>query len=745
MAKSTKKPLVVRLIRWLFWLPIPVLWCLAGHLGWLDFFENKTIDWRFHSRGELDAPVKIVYVDIDTEAIQQYHWQWNNARFAQLLDALFDQGHVKAVGIDLVLSENSLPDFGREELMAGRVELGKAVRRHKNVVLAANYVPGPGLLQEVRQFPFVFDGFSDPQKNDLPELPAFPIIGADKNGPWGFPGIIDTYLRETRSAPFFADTPIGTFYPFSLRLALLHWDLGEEAIKRFPDRMEVRRPDGSLVTSIPLVRGQLVEVNWFSHWISPKNPRCSVANIGDYLTQLQSDDPGKQARGREFFAQFQDAIVLIGPVDLLLQDLNKTSFDDLPVPQVGFHGNMLKTLVTSRYLSHLTPRTEDCITVLLAVLICLLATAGGSSSARYKIFAVLLMVAFVVAAFFLFSHYHLILPITAPLGGAFTMSFAAIAWQLTYEEKQKSRIKHLFGAYVSPALVNRMVEQGDDPKLGGAEMEITSFFSDIQDFSSFAELLSPPQLVELMNEYLTVCTDTITEQGGTLDKYVGDAVVAMFGAPLALPDHTYRACVASQLIQLRLAELRGKWSEEGDKWPQLVTQMHTRIGMNSGMCVVGNMGSLTRFNYTMMGDNVNLAARLEGAAKNYGVGTLVTEMTKQAAEKHGDRCVFRFLDKILVKGRTRPVAIFELVGLRDKLPRATLDCVDVFNAGIEHYLKQEWTVAANHFAKSATLEPARPSAVTGNDASTVFLKRCAAMMQTPPGKDWDGVFVLKTK
>jgi adenylate cyclase len=303
----------------------------------------------------------------------------------------------------------------------------------------------------------------------------------------------------------------------------------------------------------------------------------------------------------------------------------------------------------------------------------------------------------------------------------------------------------MFGAYLSPELVNRMVESGDDPKLGGAEMEITSFFSDIQDFSAFAELLTPQQLVELMNEYLTACTDTITEQGGTLDKYVGDAVVAMFGAPVALPDHAYRACVASQLIQLRLAELRGKWSDEGTKWPQPVTQMHTRIGMSSGLAVVGNMGSLTRFNYTMMGDNVNLAARLEGAAKNYGVGTLVTEMTKHAAEKHGDRCAFRFLDKLVVKGRSRAVAIYELVGLKDKLPRLTLDCIEIFNSGIEYYLRQDWTSAADCFARSATLEPARPSAVIGLDASTVFLKRCAAMKLNPPGKDWDGVFVLKTK
>jgi adenylate cyclase len=409
------------------------------------------------------------------------------------------------------------------------------------------------------------------------------------------------------------------------------------------------------------------------------------------------------------------------------------------------HGNLLKTIVTGRFISRLPSWADDSLVLLLALGVCALGVAGGPRSVRKKIIAGLLLAGYVAVAFIFFSQRQLIVPLAAPLGAAFTTSFAAIAWQLIYEEKQKNRIKGMFGAYLSPELVNRMVDSGEDPKLGGAEVEITAFFSDIQDFSAFAELLTPPQLVELMNEYLTACTETITEQGGTLDKYIGDAVVAMFGAPVALPDHAYRACVASQLIQLRLSELRGKWSEEVGKWPPLVTQMHTRIGLNSGAVVVGNMGSQTRFNYTMMGDDVNLAARLEGAAKNYGVGTLVSEMTKNAAEKHGDRCAFRFLDKIVVKGRSRPVAIYELVGLKDKLSRSVLDCTEIFNAGIEYYLRQDWISAADCFARSATLEPARPSAVGGVDASTVFLKRCAAMKHEPPGRDWDGVFVLKTK
>ena len=744
MAK-TKKPL---LLRWLFLLPIPVLWCVASHFELLNFLENKLIDWRFRARGELNAPIKVAYIDVDAKSITDLgNMPWDRAYYVQVCEALIRVAGVRAIGVDFVFSEKGQPQLAdAARLMEGNRRFASFLFHGPPVVLGAGYAASTdrdinGHLYE-RGLPRVIN---PPAEALPPELPEFRY---GKGVVWNPPlvGLIDTIDGASQFVPMFARVGQRTYYHMAVELARLYWKLPPGAVTVRPNSLEFTASDGLLLARIPLVNQQDLEVNWFSAWMSPeRNLHASFSDALVFAAMLGSDKDGEKAKAEAFFTQFKDAVILIGPVDPLLQDLASTPFDSIPVPRVGVHGNVLKTIVTGHRLSHLPNRSDDAITMLLALVICALATAGGARSARFKVFALLLMVAFVGTAFFLFSQYHLILPLTAPICASFTTSFAAIAWQLLYEEKQKSRIKVMFGAYVSPELVNRMVESGDDPRLGGAEMEITSYFSDIQDFSAFAELLTPQQLVELMNEYLTACTDIITEQGGTLDKYVGDAVVAMFGAPLALPDHAYRACVASQLIQLGLAELRGKWSEEGTKWPSLVTQMHTRIGMNSGLAVVGNMGSLTRFNYTMMGDNVNLAARLEGAAKNYGVGTLVTEMTKNAAEKFGDRCAFRFLDKLVVKGRSRPVSIFELAGLKDKLSSSALDCTEIFNRGIEYYLRQDWTSAADCFARSMTLEPARPSAAMGMDASTVFLKRCAAMKLNPPGKDWDGVFVLKTK
>jgi adenylate cyclase len=248
-----------------------------------------------------------------------------------------------------------------------------------------------------------------------------------------------------------------------------------------------------------------------------------------------------------------------------------------------------------------------------------------------------------------------------------------------------------------------------------------------------------------MNEYLTACTDIVTAQGGTLDKYIGDAVVAMFGAPVEFADHAYRACVASQLVRQRLDELRRKWTSAGSKWPATVGHMHTRIGLNSGAAVVGNMGSLTRFNYTMMGDTVNLAARLETAARSYGAGTLVTDATKNAAELAGDRCVFRFLDRIVVKGRSQPVPIFEILGLKESLPASLRECAQHFAEGMERYLRQDWDGATAAFERAAKLEPRQPDEFTEINPSLLYVQRCQLMKVNPPEEAWDGVFVMMTK
>ena len=286
-------------------------------------------------------------------------------------------------------------------------------------------------------------------------------------------------------------------------------------------------------------------------------------------------------------------------------------------------------------------------------------------------------------------------------------------------------------------------------KLGGVEEEITAYFSDIQAFSAFSEKLTPPQLVELMNEYFTACTDIVQAEGGSLDKYIGDAVVAMYGAPLALPDHGFRACVAALRVHARIAELRAKWRHETEKqWPDIVLNLQTRIGLNSGRAVVGNMGSNTRFNYTMMGDNVNLAARMESGAKSWGVYTMCSESTKLACEKHGgDRVVFRALGRIQVMGRVQAVPFFELAGLKESIASATRECVGIFGQGLGKYYARDWDAATALFRQSAALEPNQPGQKAGvkTNPSLVFLGLTARLQAEPPSASWNGVHVMTEK
>ena len=239
------------------------------------------------------------------------------------------------------------------------------------------------------------------------------------------------------------------------------------------------------------------------------------------------------------------------------------------------------------------------------------------------------------------------MPIIAPLAGIFLTYGSNVIFQFLHEQKDKKFLKETFSTYISPDLIDKMYEEKQAPKLGGVQDYHTAFFSDIQNFSTFSEELEPEKMVRLMNEYLTIMTDVLLEHEGTLDKYIGDAIVAFYGAPAPVQDQEKKACSTALVMRDRLDQLRNKWKDEND-WPEIVYSMQHRIGLNSGEMVTGNMGSEMRMNYTMMGDTVNLAARLEPAAKQYGIYILVGENIYKASN---DEYVFRFLDFLSVKGK----------------------------------------------------------------------------------------------
>ena len=307
-------------------------------------------------------------------------------------------------------------------------------------------------------------------------------------------------------------------------------------------------------------------------------------------------------------------------------------------------------------------------------------------------------------------------------------------------EKDKRFLKNTFSTYISPKLIDQMYESKEQPSLGGEEGYHTAFFTDIQSFSAFSEKLSAGDLVELLNDYLTEMTDILLDNKGTLDKYIGDAIVAFYGAPAPVDDHEYWACLTAVKMQERLAELREKWQSEGDRWPEIVHHMQNRIGINTGDLVTGNMGSTMRMNYTMMGDTVNLAARLEASAKQYGIYIQVAEETYNACK---DKFIWRDLDYVIVMGKTEPAQVFELISEDGNMPSGYDKLLPAYNEALKLYRNQDWVKAVDAFKESDKLEDMFPGRKT--NPSRIYIPRCEHYRDNPPGDDWDGSWALTKK
>lgn len=285
-----------------------------------------------------------------------------------------------------------------------------------------------------------------------------------------------------------------------------------------------------------------------------------------------------------------------------------------------------------------------------------------------------------------------------------------------------------FGKFVPADIVRQLIAQDGDAHLGGEKREMTIHFSDIEGFTTVSESLKPEALVELLAEYLGEMSRIIAEEKGTVDKYIGDAVMAFWGAPQPVPNHAIHAAQAALKCQTRLFELEKKWQAEGKP------VFRCRIGLNTGEIIVGNMGSAERLNYTVIGDAVNLASRLEGINKYYGTRIILGETTQRLVK---DQFVTRLLDFVAVKGKNEAIRIYELVGEKGKVEPQILEFIERFEAAIEAYRNKNWDKAENELNTSLTLKD--------DEAAHLFLKRIAEYRINPPDSSWSGEYVMTTK
>jgi len=285
-----------------------------------------------------------------------------------------------------------------------------------------------------------------------------------------------------------------------------------------------------------------------------------------------------------------------------------------------------------------------------------------------------------------------------------------------------------FSQYLHPRLIEQMLTHPETLRLGGEEKELTALFSDIRGFTALSETLTPSELVDLLNEYLTEMTEVIFRNWGTLDKYIGDAVMAFWGAPYPQIDHAMRACRTGLDMIQSLQTLQMSWQSRN------LPRIDIGVGINSGPMLVGNMGSKRRKNYTIMGDSVNLASRLEGINRQFGTNIIISENTFLLVK---DQVVARELDLIQVKGKTQPVKVYELLGLAAESSQFS-DLVSRFEKGLEAYRSGQWSTAVEIFQDLVRNYP-------DDGPSHVFIERCHDLIAQPPEGSWDGVFVMKTK
>jgi adenylate cyclase len=323
----------------------------------------------------------------------------------------------------------------------------------------------------------------------------------------------------------------------------------------------------------------------------------------------------------------------------------------------------------------------------------------------------------------------MVLNLVYPLSVILLVYVSITAYRYFVETRQKRFIKDAFSVYLAPTVVKQLIESPEHLELGGEEREITAFFSDVQGFTGISETLTPHEIVELLNEFLTEMTDIILRHEGTVDKFEGDAIIAFFGAPNLLENHAERACSASIEMQKRLAQLRTKWRAEN----RPVLKM--RIGICTGLAVVGNMGSEKRLDYTMMGDTVNTAARLEGANKQYGIYTLISETTRKAA---GNEITVREVDTIKVVGRKKPVTVFELMGYNKNIDQSIKETIAKYQQALQAYRDQNWNQAIKLFQAAQAILP-------DDGPSKTMLTRCNEYKLKPPGDSWNGAYGLRTK
>lgn len=473
------------------------------------------------------------------------------------------------------------------------------------------------------------------------------------------------------------------------------------------------------------------------------NPKDSFASVISQINPEQEEmlinyfgDPGSYKRisfSDVFYDNFdteeiKDKIALIGITTPKIAQDHKPTPKNTAQPMAGIeiHANAIQTMLDDAYIENQS-QSSQIITIIAISLI--LALALSFLNIWIGIAITIALAATYYGSAHLAYNNGLILNLIYPFIAIGLTYFGVILYRYLTELREKTYVKGAFGKYLSPSVMSSVLDNPKALHLGGSKREVTVFFTDIKGFTTISEQYEPEVLIGIVNEYLTAMTEIVMQNEGTLDKYVGDAIVAYFGAPIDQPDHAKRACETALQMRERLAELNAKWLAEGKP------ELDFRVGINTGQVIVGNVGSEKRFDYTIMGDNVNLGSRLEGANKKYSTNIMVSESTFAAVEGVYD---MRELDVLKVKGKSKPVRVFELMARPGMLSQIGRDLMAPYEKGLKLYRERKFDLAYGEFVRALQI-------YADDGPSKIYKQRCEILRDYPPRADWDGVFEMKTK
>jgi adenylate cyclase len=433
-----------------------------------------------------------------------------------------------------------------------------------------------------------------------------------------------------------------------------------------------------------------------------------------------------------FPEDFRDKYVFFGFYAPGLFDICANPIETV-YPGMGVHITMLDNMLNNDFIREASPLSE--MAVLFVIILLITTLALFCDKLQISIGGAALIAAFIVAGTFIaYNSFCLWFPMVLPLAGLFISFLTCTVYNYATEGSQRRFIKSAFSQYLSPIYIDQLISNPAQLKLGGERVEISIFFSDVQGFTTISENLDPDQLKELLNEYLTFLTDIIQNSGGTIDKYEGDAIIAFWNAPVHMKDHSSRALGAAIECQTQLVEKAGQFEEMFSKWninaPGINKQLLTRIGLNTGYAVVGNFGSEGHFNYTMLGDSVNLAARLEGLNKQFGTLLMCTDHAISEANNHG-KYYGRKLAQVAVVGKSEPVTVWE--PMTESMYREKETVISEFGAARDTFYTGDFAKAIALFEK-----------LKDKDApSKYYIKQCRYYLENPG--EWQGFWKAMSK